>query len=56
VLAFYAVVLGRATVPVTVLLLVTFDLDRPTRGPITVPDRPLTSLRAAMAVPPAAPG
>jgi hypothetical protein len=40
---------------VTLLLLVTFDLDRPTRGFITIPDTPLTSLRASMALPPAAP-
>jgi hypothetical protein len=38
------------------LLLVTFDLDRPTRGLITVPATPLTSLRASMALPPAASG
>jgi hypothetical protein len=31
------------------LLLVTFDLDRPTRGLIEVPDTPLTDLRASMA-------
>ena len=39
---------------VTLLLLVTFDLDRPTRGLITVPDTPLTSLRGSMTLPPAA--
>jgi hypothetical protein len=39
---------------VTVLLLVTFDLDRPTRGLITVPSTPLQSLRASMELPPAA--
>jgi hypothetical protein len=39
---------------VTLLLLVTFDLDRPTRGLITVPSAPLTDLRAEMALPPAA--
>ena len=39
---------------VTMLLLVTFDLDRPTRGLVTVPDTPLVSLRASMALPPAA--
>jgi hypothetical protein len=38
---------------VTMLLLVTFDLDRPVRGLITVPSAPLTSLRASMALPPA---
>src|SRR5262249_26456589 len=53
--------LGRGIVPlvlavalVTLLLLVTFDLDRPTRGLITVPDTPLVATRASMALPPAA--
>ena len=41
---------------VTVLLLVLFDLDRPTRGLIRVPDGPLVALRASMALPPAAQG
>jgi hypothetical protein len=41
---------------ITLLLLVTFDLDRPTRGLIRVPDTPLASLRASMALPPAAIG
>jgi hypothetical protein len=36
-------------------LLVTFDLDRPTRGLIRVPDGPLTAVRATMDLPPAAP-
>jgi hypothetical protein len=36
------------------LLLVTFDLDRPTRGLITVPAKPLLETRASMALPPAA--
>ena len=61
-LAFYLAILNRSTTPVflaaalvTLLLLVTFDLDRPTRGLITVPDTPLTSLRASMTLPPAAP-
>ena len=40
----------------TLLLLVTFDLDRPTRGLITVPDAPLVSVRASMVPPPAASG
>jgi hypothetical protein len=35
-------------------LLVTFDLDRPTRGLIKVPDAPLVNLRASMELPPAA--
>ena len=54
-------VLGRGLLPmalaavlVTLLLLVTFDLDRPTRGLITVPDTAYKSLRASMALPPAA--
>ena len=62
-LAFYLSLLGRgvltvllAAALVTLLLLVTFDLDRPTRGLIRVPDTPLTSLRASMALPPAATG
>jgi hypothetical protein len=62
-LGMYLAVLGRGPLPmvlaaalVTMLLLVTFDLDRPTRGLITVPDTPLTSLRASMALPPAAQG
>ena len=33
-----------------------FDLDRPTRGLIRVPDKPLTALRAEMKLPPAAHG
>jgi hypothetical protein len=45
-----------AAVLVTLLLLVTFDLDRPTRGLITVPSTPLESVRASMALPPAAKG
>jgi len=60
-LGLYLSVLGRgiwpmalATVLVTMLLLVTFDLDRPTRGLITVPDTPYKSLRLSMALPPAA--
>ena len=43
-----------ASLLVTLMLLVTFDLDRPTRGLITVPATPLISLRASMALPPAA--
>ena len=60
-LAFYLAILGRGVVPVLLaaaligsLLLVTFDLDRPTRGLIRVPATPLTSLRASMELPPAA--
>jgi hypothetical protein len=39
---------------VTLLLLITFDLDRPTRGLIRVPSTPLEDVRASMALPPAA--
>ena len=60
-LGFYLAILGRAVLPVLfaaalicLLLLVTFDLDRPTRGLIRVPATPLTSLRASMDLPPAA--
>jgi hypothetical protein len=52
--------LGRSLTPlllaaclVTFLLYVTFDLDRPTRGFIKVPDAPLAALRASMDEPPA---
>jgi hypothetical protein len=54
-------VLGRILTPVilaaglvTMLLFVTFDLDRPTRGLITIPDTPLTALRSSMDQAPAA--
>jgi hypothetical protein len=60
-LAFYLSILGRGVLPVLLaaaliclLLLVTFDLDRPERGLIRVPATPLTSLRASMELPPAA--
>jgi hypothetical protein len=60
-LALHISVLGRGLVAmlaagalVTLLLLVTFDLDRPTRGLIKVPSTPLESVRASMALPPAA--
>jgi hypothetical protein len=62
-LSAYLAVLGRAAVAVVLaaalvalLLLVTFDLDRPTRGMITVPAKPLVQERASMALPPAASG
>lgn len=52
--------LGRSLTPlllaaglVTFLLFVTFDLDRPTRGFIQVPDDPLAALRLSMNEPPA---
>jgi len=61
-LAAYLAFLGRGAVgvllaaaPVSLLLLVTFDLDRPTRGVIKVPDKPLVDVRASMALPPASP-
>ncbi len=60
-LALYLSLLSRGPVTVlvaaalvTMLLFVTFDLDRPTRGLVTVPDTPLTSLKASMTLPPAA--
>ena len=62
-LALYTAMHGRGATTVvlagalvTILLLVIFDLDRPTRGLIRVPDTPLTALRAEMALPPAATG
>jgi hypothetical protein len=62
-LAFYLSLLGRGTIVVllaaglvSLLLLVTFDLDRPTRGLIRVPDTPLENVRASMSLPPAATG
>jgi len=54
-------VLGRGTLPallaagtVAMLLFVTFDLDRPTRGLIRVPSTPIADLRTSMDQPPAA--
>jgi hypothetical protein len=35
-------------------VLVTFDLDRPTRGFITIPASPLLAEKATMSLPPAA--
>ncbi|HEX3332406.1 MAG TPA: hypothetical protein VHS27_20965 [Gaiellales bacterium] len=62
-LALYTALHGRGATTVflagalvTVLLLVIFDLDRPTRGLIRIPDDPLVALRASMALPPAANG
>ena len=62
-LAVYLSMLGRgvitvllASILVTALLLVTFDLDRPTRGLITVPDTALTDVRQMMVPVPAASG
>jgi hypothetical protein len=60
-LALYLAMLSRgvmtvllAAVFVSVLLLITFDLDRPVRGLVSVPDTPLVALRASMELPPAA--
>jgi len=39
---------------VTVMLLVIFDLDRPHRGMITIPDGPIVAVRESMNAPPAA--
>ena len=62
-LALYLAILSRgvaavilAAAFVSMLLLVTFDLDRPTRGVVTVPATPLVALRASMELPPAAEG
>jgi hypothetical protein len=62
-LALYTAMHGRGATTVvlagalvTLLLLVIFDLDRPTRGLIRVPDAPLVALREQMALPPAASG
>jgi hypothetical protein len=44
-----------AAIVVSFLVLVTFDLDRPTRGLIKVPDTPLLNEQATMRLPPAAP-
>jgi hypothetical protein len=61
VLALYLAILERgvATVVlaaafVSMLLLITFDLDRPVRGLVRVPDTPLLDVRASMELPPAA--
>jgi hypothetical protein len=60
-LAVHLTTLGRgvltvamAAVLVTLILVVTFDLDRPTRGLIRVPDTPLVDVRVSMVLPPAA--
>ena len=49
------VTVGAAAILVSILVVVTFDLDRPTRGMITVPATPLVATRASMELPPAAP-
>jgi hypothetical protein len=60
-LALYTAMLGRGATTVVLaaalgalLLLVIFDLDRPTRGTIRITDAHLVALRASMALPPAA--
>jgi len=61
VLGFYLALSGRSLVAVAVvavvvitILFVTFDLDRPRRGFIKVPDTPLVETRAGMRGPPVA--
>jgi len=60
-LALHISLFGRGLAPllvaaglITALLLITFDLDRPTRGLIKVPDTAMVAVRASMALPPAA--
>ena len=60
-LALYLAMLARGVISVvlaaafiSVLLLVTFDLDRPVRGLVRVPDTPLIDVRESMEEPPAA--
>ena len=60
-LALYLAIIARGVVSVvlaaafvSVLLLITFDLDRPVRGLVRVPDTPLVNLRDSMEQPPAA--
>jgi hypothetical protein len=60
-MALYLAILSRGVVTVllaagllTLLLFVSFDLDRPTRGFITIPTAPLDAVRASMELPPAA--
>ena len=61
VLALYLALLGKAVIPavvgalmVSAVLLVTFDLDRPHRGFITVPDAPLSRPGRRWILPPTA--
>jgi hypothetical protein len=63
VLSLYLALLGRgvltslvATTVVILILFISFDLDRPHRGLITVPDSALVAAREAMNQPPAATG
>jgi hypothetical protein len=60
-LALYLAMLSRGVITVvlaaafvSILLLITFDLDRPVRGFVHVPDTSLVALRASMELPPAA--
>jgi len=60
-LALHISLFGRGLAPLLVaaalisaLLLITFDLDRPTRGLIEGPDTAMVAVRASMALPPAA--
>jgi hypothetical protein len=60
-LSLYLAILARGVISVvlaaalvSVLLLITFDLDRPVRGLVRVPDTPLVKLRESMDLPPAA--
>jgi hypothetical protein len=60
-LSLHLAVLGRGVLTsalgallVSLTLLVTFDLDRPTRGLIRIPSAPLVHVRATMVPPPAA--
>lgn len=60
-MAMYLAMFSRGVITVvlaagllTLLIFVTFDLDRPSRGFITVPDAPLVAVRAGMELPPAA--
>jgi hypothetical protein len=62
-LALYLALLGRglitslaAAAVVVLIVFISFDLDRPQRGFITVPAAPLIDLRASMQLPPAASG
>jgi hypothetical protein len=62
-LAVYLALLGRgaltaiaAAVVIVLIVFISFDLDRPARGFITVPAGPLLDLRASMDEPPAATG
>ncbi len=61
-LALYISMLGKGLIPiaaaaviVSFLVLVTFDLNRPTRGLITIPASPLLAEKRTMSLPPAAP-